>query len=74
MGRNITGQIREEAYVKMLKMPIPWFDKPKNNAGALAGRLSADCEFINGITTTFIAIFIQIITTLIGGLIIAFIF
>ena len=43
LGKNITGQIREEAFIKMLKMPIPWFDKPKNNAGTLAGRLSADC-------------------------------
>lgn len=55
-------------------MPIYWFDNPKHNAGSLTSRLSADCKNVNGLATTFIAISIQNVTTLIAGLVIAFIF
>ena len=55
-------------------MPVSWFDLPKKNAGALTARLSADCRKVNGLTTTFIAITIQNISTLVTGLIIAFIY
>ena len=58
----------------MLKMPIPWFDIPKNNSGNLTSRLSSDCKNVNGMVTTFIAITIQNISTLIAGLVIGFIF
>lgn len=58
----------------MLRMPIYWYDQPKNNAGNLTSRLSADCKNVNGLVTTFIAISIQNATTLIAGMVIAFIF
>ena len=55
-------------------MPIPWFDLPKHNAGNLTSKLSADCKNVNGLVTTFVAISIQNLTSLIAGIIIAFIF
>jgi ATP-binding cassette subfamily B (MDR/TAP) protein 1 len=58
----------------MLRMPIPWFDLPKNNAGNLTSKLASDCKTVNGIVTTFIGISIQNLTTLIAGIIIAFCF
>lgn len=58
----------------MLKMPIIWFDIPKNNAGGLTARLSADCKSVNGLTTTFIGVTIQNIVTLVTALTIGFIF
>jgi len=58
----------------MLKMPIVWFDKPKNNAGSLTARLSSDCKMVNGLTTTFIGVSIQNFVTLLTALIIGFIF
>lgn len=58
----------------MLRMPIPWFDIPKNNAGNLTSKLSADCKNVNGLVTTFVAISIQNLTSLLAGIIIAFIF
>jgi ATP-binding cassette, subfamily B (MDR/TAP), member 1 len=58
----------------MLKMPIAWFDKPKNSSGALSARLASDCKSINGLITTFLAISIQSATTLIAGVIIALIY
>ena len=55
-------------------MPIPWFDKPKNSSGALSARLASDCKTVNGIVTTFIAVTIQSVTTLIAGVVIALIY
>jgi ATP-binding cassette subfamily B (MDR/TAP) protein 1 len=58
----------------MLKMPIPWFDIPKNNAGGLTARLSSDCKMVNGLTTTFIGVSLQNLVTLLTALIIGFIY
>lgn len=74
IGQKITQKIRYQTYGKMLRMPIPWFDNPKHNAGNLTSKLSADCKNVNGLVTTFAAISIQNLTTLIAGIVIAFIF
>ena len=58
----------------MLKLPIKWFDIPKNNAGTLAARLSTDCQVVNSMTTTVVQIMIQNVSTLISGIIIAFVY
>ena len=70
----MTERIRNETYFKILKMPIPWFDKPQNSSGSLSARLAADCQTINGLITTFLAIMIQILTTLIAGIVIALVY
>jgi len=58
----------------MLKMPIPWFDIPKNNPGGLTARLASDCKMVNGLTTTFIGVLFQNVVTLVAALIIGFIY
>jgi ATP-binding cassette, subfamily B (MDR/TAP), member 1 len=55
-------------------MPIAWFDNPKNNAGSLTARLSTDSQIVNGLTTTYIAITIQNMSSLISGIVIAFVY
>ena len=55
-------------------MPIPFFDIPRNNSGSLAARLSTECNQVNALTTTIVAITLQNISTLITGLVIAFIY
>jgi ATP-binding cassette subfamily B (MDR/TAP) protein 1 len=55
-------------------MLIPWFDNPKNNAGGLTAKLASDCNIVNGLATSFIAIMIQNVASLIDGITIAFIF
>lgn len=55
-------------------MPIPWFDIPRNNAGTLTARLSTDCQLVNTVTTTTVSIMIQNISTLVSGIIIAFVY
>lgn len=55
-------------------MPVPWYDIPRNNAGTLGARLSTDCQLVNTMTTTTISVMIQNISTLISGIIIAFVY
>lgn len=74
VGDEITNNIRKQAYNKLLKMPISWFDKPDNNCGILSKRLGTDCQTINGMATTYIYIMIQSLATLITGIIIALIY
>lgn len=54
-------------------MPVPWYDIPRNNAGSLTARLSTDCQLVNTVTTTTVSIMIQNVSTLISGIIIAFV-
>lgn len=74
VGKHITRKIRAETFYKILKMPVPWFDLPRNNAGTLTARLSTDCQLVNTVTTTTVAIMIQNLSTLIAGIVIAFVF
>ena len=55
-------------------MPIPWFDRPKNASGTLAARLASDCSLVNDLITTFVAVTLQSLTTLIAGALIALLF
>lgn len=66
--------MRKEAYNKMLKMPIYWFDKEENNCGVLSTRLGTDCLTINGMATTYVYIMIQSLTTFVAGLVLALIY
>ena len=74
VGEHITRSIRIETFRKIMKMPLFWFDDMKNNPGALTSRLSADCQKINGVTTTSVAIMLQNISSLVSGIVIAFVF
>lgn len=55
-------------------MPVPWFDLTKNSAGVLTSRLSTDCLAVNSMVTTTISISLQNLSTLISGLVIAFVY
>ena len=74
IGESMTEKLRNETYLKILKMPIPWFDKPKNASGSLSARLASDCHTVNSLITTFYSILVQSFTTLIAGIVIAFIY
>lgn len=39
-------KLRSHTFRKLLRMPIPFFDKPENNAGTLTARLSVDCKTV----------------------------
>ena len=72
VGEEMTERIRNEVYFKILKMPVSWFNKSKNSSGALSARLAADCNSVNGLTTTYIAVSVQMLSTLLSGIGIAF--
>jgi ATP-binding cassette subfamily B (MDR/TAP) protein 1 len=74
IGESVTEKLRNETYLKILKMPVRWFDKPRNSSGSLSARLASDCHSVNGLVTTFFSISVQSATTLIVGCIIAFIY
>lgn len=39
VGQCVSVRIRSETYHKILKMPVGWFDKPKNKSGSLSAQL-----------------------------------
>ena len=57
----------------MMKLPVEWYEKPKNSVGNLTTRLAVDCRKVKEMTTTYIYLFFQILICLLTGLIIAFI-
>lgn len=72
VGEKLTLKIRSDTYRKLLRMPLSYFDEPKNNAGTLTSRLSVDCKVINGLTSNILGINIGNIGSLICGVVIAF--
>ncbi|KAM3147561.1 hypothetical protein pb186bvf_000368 [Paramecium bursaria] len=72
VGEQLTLKLRQATYRKLLRMPISYFDLPKNNAGTLTSRLSVDCKLIQGLTSTILGINLQNIGSMICGLVIAF--
>jgi len=74
VGDRLTKRIRVDCYRKILKMPVYWFDVPKNNAGSLTARLATDCQLVNGLTSDLIGTTIQTISCLATGVIIAFVY
>jgi ABC-type multidrug transport system fused ATPase/permease subunit len=55
-------------------MPVKWFDKPDNSSGILSSTLTKDCQIINGVTSTFIFVLLQTLTSVIAGFTIAFVY
>ena len=73
VGEKLTCKLRLDTYRKLLRMPIPFFDIPKNNAGTLTSRLSVDCKLINGLTSSILGINISNVGALVCGLVISFV-
>lgn len=74
VGDRMTHRLRIDCYKKILRMPLPWFDIPKNNAGSITARLSTDCQQVNGLTSNLVGITLQNISCLLSGIIIAFVY
>lgn len=74
VGDRLTKRIRVDCYRKILKMPVSWFDIPKNNAGSLTARLATDCQLVNGLTSDLIGSTIQTASCLVTGVVIAFVY
>lgn len=44
IGEKITHKIRSEVFYKLMKLPIYWYERPKNSVGSLTARLAVDCR------------------------------
>lgn len=71
-AERLTTKLRMDTFQKLLRMPIPYFDIPENNAGTLTARLNVDCKIIQGLTSTILGFKVQNFSALICGLTIAF--
>jgi len=73
IGENLTLKIRCDVFKKLLKMPMAWFDQSENAPGALTTKLATDASQVNTLTSTTIAMSLQAFSSLITGIIIAFV-
>ena len=74
VGEGLTLRLRVDCFKKMIKMPVSWFDDPKNNPGTLASSLASDCRVVNSLTSNIIGIQINNLSAFITGMVIAFYF
>lgn len=72
MAENLSVKLRTDSFRKLLRMPIPYFDKPENNAATLTSRLAVDCKIVQALTSTIIGFKIQNMSSLCSGMAIAF--
>ncbi|TMW46661.1 hypothetical protein DOY81_008256 [Sarcophaga bullata] len=73
-GVKMTSRLRKTAFSTLLKQEVAYFDDEKNSVGALCSRLAGDCSNVQGATGARIGIIVQAISTLLVGMIVAFIF
>ncbi|CAD5165795.1 unnamed protein product [Musa acuminata subsp. malaccensis] len=72
-GSKLIRRIRLMTFQKVVNMEVEWFDMPGNSSGAIGARLSADAATVRSLVGDALALIVQNITTLIAGLLIAFI-
>ncbi|XP_020273299.1 ABC transporter B family member 4-like isoform X4 [Asparagus officinalis] len=72
-GSRLIRRIRLMTFEKVVHMEIGWFDEPENSSGAIGARLSADAATVRRLVGDSLALFVQNITTLLAGLVIAFV-
>ena len=72
ISESISKAMRVDVYSKMLRMDIQWFDRSENGPGTLMQRLAADPSIISNLVGTVAAIVFQSISSLVIGLVVAF--
>lgn len=72
-GSKLIKNIRLMCFHKIVHMEISWFDNPKNSAGVIASRLSADAAAVRGLVGDALALIMQNAATFISGLAISFV-
>ncbi|RKP10199.1 P-loop containing nucleoside triphosphate hydrolase protein [Thamnocephalis sphaerospora] len=73
-GEYLTHRLRKITFAALLRQEMAFFDDKANSTGALCAKLSAEAEMVNAVAGRAIGNFVQLFTSLIAGLIIAFIF
>ncbi|XP_065886098.1 ATP-dependent translocase ABCB1-like [Dysidea avara] len=73
-GEALTARLRSISFKAIMRQDIGWFDQEQNSTGALTTRLSHDASQVQGATGTRLGAVTQIISGLLTGIIIAFIY
>lgn len=71
-GSKLIRRIRLMTFEKVINMEIAWFDNPENSSGAIGARLSADAATVRSLVGDALGLTVENITTLVAGLLIAF--
>ncbi|PIN25673.1 Multidrug/pheromone exporter, ABC superfamily [Handroanthus impetiginosus] len=71
-GGKLIQRIRSLTFKKVVHQEISWFDDPANSSGAVGARLSTDASTVRSLVGDALALIVQNISTVIGGLVIAF--
>ncbi|ANM61713.1 ATP binding cassette subfamily B4 [Arabidopsis thaliana] len=71
-GCKLVQRIRSMCFEKVVHMEVGWFDEPENSSGTIGARLSADAATIRGLVGDSLAQTVQNLSSILAGLIIAF--
>ena len=74
IGGSMTARLRGQVFDKLMRLPVPFFDLPRNGSASLVNRLSTECSQANALITATLPITVQNISTLAIGLTISFSF
>ncbi|KAL1189260.1 ABC transporter B family member 4 [Cardamine amara subsp. amara] len=71
-GCKLVQRIRSMCFEKVIHMEVGWFDESENSSGIIGARLSADAATIRGLVGDALAQTVQNLSSILAGLIIAF--
>ncbi|KAF0442740.1 P-loop containing nucleoside triphosphate hydrolase protein [Gigaspora margarita] len=70
-GESLTRKIRSATFDAMLRQDISFFDEDKHTTGSLTSALALDATHVNGLAGITLGTLLQVLTTVIGGLVVA---
>uniref|UniRef100_A0A1J3GPL7 ABC transporter B family member 4 n=2 Tax=Noccaea caerulescens TaxID=107243 RepID=A0A1J3GPL7_NOCCA len=71
-GCKLVQRIRSMCFEKVVHMEVGWFDESEHSSGNIGARLSADAAAIRGLVGDALAQMVQNLSSILAGLIIAF--
>ncbi|KAJ4892497.1 ABC transporter B family member 4 [Raphanus sativus] len=71
-GCKLVQRIRSMCFEKVVHMEVGWFDEAEHSSGTIGARLSADAAAIRGLVGDALAQMVQNLSSILAGLIIAF--
>ncbi|CAG8721928.1 10558_t:CDS:2, partial [Racocetra persica] len=70
-SETLTRKIRSISFASILRQDISFFDEDKHTTGSLTGILALDATYVNGLTGLTLGALLQVLTTVIGGIVVA---
>jgi len=71
VAERLSRKIRSQVFRKYIRMPVAWFDDPRNSPAALGSRLSTDATLVNTLTSSVFGVYIQAFAAFACGLLIS---